>query len=176
MLKAPCVEHYAMLPNIPDSEVPGAIMGPTWVLSAPDGPHVGPGTLLSGMVCTSLIIMITLLAIIARKQRECLIKYNMFAVELNISLDGFMAWQSCRHYGHLSGKSTGHRWSPLKSQQRRALKFCLLLASTRCWTNKNRVAVDIKRIDSPSGRCWRKCNEYILLFRMYCERLRNDHL
>ena len=27
---------------IPDSKVHGANMGPTWVLSAPDGPHVGP--------------------------------------------------------------------------------------------------------------------------------------
>ena len=26
----------------PDSKVHGAYMGPTWVLSAPDGPHVGP--------------------------------------------------------------------------------------------------------------------------------------
>ena len=28
--------------NLPDSKVHGANMGPTWVLSAPDGPHVGP--------------------------------------------------------------------------------------------------------------------------------------
>ena len=28
--------------SIPDSKVHGANMGPTWVLSAPDGPHVGP--------------------------------------------------------------------------------------------------------------------------------------
>ena len=28
--------------NTPDSNVHGANMGPTWVLSAPDGPHVGP--------------------------------------------------------------------------------------------------------------------------------------
>ena len=28
--------------NTPDSKVHGANMGPTWVLSAPDGPHVGP--------------------------------------------------------------------------------------------------------------------------------------
>ena len=27
---------------LPDSKVHGANMGPTWVLSAPDGPHVGP--------------------------------------------------------------------------------------------------------------------------------------
>ena len=26
----------------PDNKVHGANMGPTWVLSAPDGPHVGP--------------------------------------------------------------------------------------------------------------------------------------
>ena len=35
----------------PDSKVHGANMGPTWALSAPDGPHVGPGTLLSGHGC-----------------------------------------------------------------------------------------------------------------------------
>ena len=28
--------------RFPDSKVHGANMGPTWVLSAPDGPHVGP--------------------------------------------------------------------------------------------------------------------------------------
>ena len=28
----------------PDSKIYGANMGPTWVLSAPDGPHVGPMT------------------------------------------------------------------------------------------------------------------------------------
>ena len=28
--------------NNPDNKVHGAKMGPTWVLSAPDGPHVGP--------------------------------------------------------------------------------------------------------------------------------------
>ena len=28
--------------NNPDSNVHGANMGPTWVLSAPDGPYIGP--------------------------------------------------------------------------------------------------------------------------------------
>ena len=28
--------------NVPDSKFNGASMGPTWVLLAPDGPHVGP--------------------------------------------------------------------------------------------------------------------------------------
>ena len=34
----------------PDSKVHGAYMGPTWVLSAPGGPHVGP-TILAIWVC-----------------------------------------------------------------------------------------------------------------------------
>ena len=34
--------------NIPDSKVHGIKMGPTWVLSAPDGPHVGPMNLAIG--------------------------------------------------------------------------------------------------------------------------------
>ena len=37
----------------PDSKVHGANMGPTWVLSAPDGPHVGPMNL-ALRVCTFL--------------------------------------------------------------------------------------------------------------------------
>ena len=34
--------HLSCTKTIPDSKVHGANMGPTWVLSAPDGPHVGP--------------------------------------------------------------------------------------------------------------------------------------
>ena len=41
-----CVSHKIY----PDSKVHGANMGPTWVLSAQDGPHVGPWTLLSGYI------------------------------------------------------------------------------------------------------------------------------
>ena len=33
--------------NIPERNVDGANMGPTWVLSAPNGPHVGPMNLVS---------------------------------------------------------------------------------------------------------------------------------
>ena len=33
---------YRLNSNIPDNKVHGANMRPTWVLSAPDGPHVGP--------------------------------------------------------------------------------------------------------------------------------------
>ena len=36
--------------NYPDIKVHGANMGPTWVLSAPDGPHVGPMNLANRVV------------------------------------------------------------------------------------------------------------------------------
>ena len=36
------VYHSPHWDSTPDSKVHGATMGPTWVLSAPDGPHVGP--------------------------------------------------------------------------------------------------------------------------------------
>ena len=38
--------------GFPDSKVHGANMGPTWVLSAPDGPHVGPMNLAIGVTIT----------------------------------------------------------------------------------------------------------------------------
>ena len=48
--------------TIPDSKVHGADMGPTWVLSAPDGPHVGAMNLAirdaylwPGLVCCQVI-------------------------------------------------------------------------------------------------------------------------
>ena len=34
--------HKICIHNIPDSKVHGGNIGPTWVLSAPGGPHVGP--------------------------------------------------------------------------------------------------------------------------------------
>ena len=33
---------FSVPKNTPDNKVHGANMGPTWVLSAPDGPHDGP--------------------------------------------------------------------------------------------------------------------------------------
>ena len=54
----PC--HHRMLsdrlPKLepsPDTKVHGANMGPTWVLSAPDGPMLAPWTLLSGSALVS---------------------------------------------------------------------------------------------------------------------------
>ena len=43
--KAPVTQFF----YVSDSKVHGANMGPTWFLSSPGGPHVGPLTLLSGV-------------------------------------------------------------------------------------------------------------------------------
>ena len=43
------IQHW-ILRIIPDSKVHGANIGPTWVLSARDGPHVGPVNLAIGDV------------------------------------------------------------------------------------------------------------------------------
>ena len=44
--ESPLAKHLLqkiwLLVQSPDSKVHGANMGPTWVLSAPDGPHFGP--------------------------------------------------------------------------------------------------------------------------------------
>ena len=52
------VERPSIPPDVmktyPDSKVHVANMGPTWVLSAPDGPYVGPWTLLSGFTINKM--------------------------------------------------------------------------------------------------------------------------
>ena len=45
------------LSNIPDSKVHGANMGPTWVLSAPDGLHVGPMNIGIGSTNTKIVLV-----------------------------------------------------------------------------------------------------------------------
>ena len=40
--KSNIYDHAKLHRKIPDSKVHRAIMRPTWVLSAPDGPHVDP--------------------------------------------------------------------------------------------------------------------------------------
>ena len=49
-----CTVKKGMDDSVPDNKVHGANMGPTWVLSAPDGPHVGPMNLaIRGVMMTS---------------------------------------------------------------------------------------------------------------------------
>ena len=50
----PC--HIGLHYNSPDIKVLGANMGPTWVLSAPGGPHVGPMNLTVRVLSTVLLL------------------------------------------------------------------------------------------------------------------------
>ena len=47
----------------PDSKVHGANMGPTWVLTAPDGPHVGPMNLAIRVVICNFVAVISTMCI-----------------------------------------------------------------------------------------------------------------
>ena len=50
-------QHSFINVTIPDSKVHGANMGPAWVLSAPDGPHIGPMNLaISDVLCFSSFV------------------------------------------------------------------------------------------------------------------------
>ena len=52
--------------RIPDSNVYGANMGPTWVLSAPDGAHDGPMNLAIRDITKSQKYIITLTQLVMR--------------------------------------------------------------------------------------------------------------
>ena len=47
--------EFVRYSNVPDSKVHGANMGPTWALSAPDGPHIGPRNLAIWSVCWTVM-------------------------------------------------------------------------------------------------------------------------
>ena len=50
--------HVSKRGYFPDSQVHGANTGPTWVLSAPDGPHVGPMNLVIKVVMLGAAIVL----------------------------------------------------------------------------------------------------------------------
>ena len=60
----------------PDNKVHGANMGPTWVLSAPDGPHIGPVNL-AIRVCISSNMFVPPGSASPKQTQSC-IKNNQF--------------------------------------------------------------------------------------------------
>ena len=81
---------------IPDSKVHGVDMGPTWVLSAPDGPHVGP-------------INLAIRDVVRKKPdtKEVKLMRGQF-VHIMMSWHG----NAFRITAHLWRDSTGHWWNP----------------------------------------------------------------
>ena len=110
--------------NNPDNKVHGANKGPTWFLSAPDRPHVGPMNLAVREdidVCIFhgiYYILSTNMPMVRRKQFP-LWRHDMGTVSALLA--------------PLSGESTGHWWIPLtKGQQCGVLKLPL---AWNCWRN-----------------------------------------
>ena len=50
-----CRCGHKFIATYPDNKLHGAKMGPTWVLPAPDGPHLAPWTLLSGYIHDAVV-------------------------------------------------------------------------------------------------------------------------
>ena len=63
--------------QFPDSKVHGANMGPTWVLSAPDGPHVGP---------MNLAIRAGMTPVLRHKQQQSLWQLDILGTQRGHSL------------------------------------------------------------------------------------------
>ena len=102
----------------PDSKVHGANMGPTWVLSAPDGPHVGPMN-------------------VAIRGANSLINFSQAWWKGNWkAMVTSWYWKTFHIISHLKGESISH-WliHIMKVQWWGPSIFSLLLMLTFCWTN-----------------------------------------
>ena len=111
--------YYIIRVMIPDSKVHGVNMGPTWVLSAPDGPHVGPMNLvirdiscfIQHCVSTDMTAWTNLLVCILLPYRLPMRQCNLplFQTELameilqlctkaSIRFFSFMEWYNVMHF------------------------------------------------------------------------------
>ena len=110
-----------MCAKTPDNKVHGANMGPTWVLSAPDGPHIGPMNLaISDIVWANVGLLLAILFRLQcfkagfprdlRVKRGNLPKYN---VELTLTPTSAILYQSffirsLPGYSHYFMMTSGH--------------------------------------------------------------------
>ena len=117
-------------------------MGPTWVLSAPDGPHVGPmilaiGVDLPALVFTDIPVCIQML-------------YSSQTPNIwKIIYDVFPWWRHQmetfpRYWPFVRGIHRSPVNFPHKSQWRGVLMFSLICAWINGWVN-NREAGDLRR-------------------------------
>ena len=61
-----CRQKVCVVVYNPDSKVHGATMGPTWVLSAPDGPHIGPMNLaIRGVSNSAQFVTMSMLLVVS---------------------------------------------------------------------------------------------------------------
>ena len=120
----------------PDSNVHGANMGPTWVLSAPDGPHVGPGTLLSGSPRLAISGRITWAnetrwSFTHGKNWLHLVKINMVGILKVCSMQMFLC--VCKYTNYVK-KEMWARWNWIgQIQSHRAESFVTSIDICKCY-------------------------------------------
>ena len=88
----------ACYPTRPDNKLHGANMGPTWVLSAPDGPHVGPmilATQLDYGVCIHCMMHIWWWMVVIMVDSLCHSDANMIKVNSLYPGDACMIIVDC---------------------------------------------------------------------------------
>ena len=68
----------AEIKPFPDKKVHGANMGPTWVLSAPDGPHFGPMNLVIGISSSNAKLLYVVHNSVASIDIVCEISYMVY--------------------------------------------------------------------------------------------------
>ena len=98
-----CIVGTEPVDGFPDSKVHGANMGPTWVLSAPRGPHVGPITLVI-RVSIDTFFGICMSSVVVRAMRNGGSLFNMIMMT---SSNGNIF----RVTGPLCGEFPGFLWS-----------------------------------------------------------------
>ena len=142
--------------TLPDSEVHGANMGPTWVLSAPDGPHVGPTNLAirtvylnndqHGRQNTLEIFRDKYDLVITRPSNApwtailfVIVLFNAICIMMTSSKENIF-----RVTGLLCGNSPVTGKSRHRGQWRGARVFSLIYAWTITWAN-NEDACDLRR-------------------------------
>ena len=103
----------------PDSKVHGANMGPTWVLSAPDGPHVGPMNLAMNLALAVNIALIDAVigAIIIQSRTKPNLIAKTLATNFGNQLQKLVAKVSSQFHDLVNtGLNVGSlvKWLPIK--------------------------------------------------------------
>ena len=134
--------------GFPDSKVHVAHMGPTWVLSAPDGPHVGPINLAIRLVCFSGVFPYVLVYSIDYHWFLSCTAVLLWHGLLPVKFSQYKMTSSNGNIFCLTGPLWGESTqslvnSPHKGQRRGAWIFSFICTWTNRW-GSNRDAGDLR--------------------------------
>ena len=90
----------------PDSKVHGVNMGPTWVLSAPDGPHVGPMNLAVREISPILDIVTCSCTMVANSSSFSVVSVSDTVTVPATLADTVVIISNCKHYSDISAMAS----------------------------------------------------------------------